>query len=514
MKEIKSLPIATLLVNKSGYIISCNKFATILFNDPIIGKPVQIVISHNSNYKIYKTQIGDNFIYFINSPARFGPFYEIIENYQNPIAISSPEGEIIYENNSFHSISALHNHTLSEILSMYSNNSITLNLVLKAKKRLSLKLTIENCQWNMVLLPFFQEDKNISHILVSCNEIKDYTHALTKLNTAKQELEAQKKEITEQNTYNPNIKLNSKQMSDIYTLIDNMAPKDVTMLLLGKSGTGKSCFAKIIHTRSNRKNKPFITINCSAIPDSLLESEIFGYEKGAFTGALTSGKKGLAEAANGGTLFLDEIGEIPLSMQGKLLELIQEKTLKPVGSISSKKIDIRIIAATNKDLFQLVKKGLFREDLYYRIAVAVINIPPICEHKEDIAPLITGYLQHFNKKYNKRIYFTKDAMNAFIKYDWPGNIRELEHLVEFLVINNEENVLLTDLPYYLIHGEENLSASNMDISSANTLKEILEQTESKVIQEAYKVHKSSYRVADALDISQSKANRLILKYCK
>jgi len=233
-------------------------------------------------------------------------------------------------------------------------------------------------------------------------------------------------------------------------IVHRVAPTNATVLLMGESGVGKELFAKAIHFLSPRADKPFIAINCAAIPPDLLEAELFGYEKGAFTGAYTS-KKGKFELANGGTIFLDEIGDMPLNLQVKLLRVLQEKEVERIGSSKPIKIDVRIIAATNRNLEKLIKEGKFREDLYYRINVVPIYIPPLRERKEDIPVLVNYFLEVFNKEYGKNVKVSKEVFEVFLNYHWPGNVRELRNVLERMVILDTDGILTyEDLPTELL----------------------------------------------------------------
>ncbi|MCS7150122.1 MAG: sigma 54-interacting transcriptional regulator [Caldimicrobium sp.] len=240
----------------------------------------------------------------------------------------------------------------------------------------------------------------------------------------------------------------SQIIKNLLQMIKKVAQTKANVLITGESGTGKSFVAKVIHFLSPRKSKSFIAVNCSAIPETLLEAELFGFEKGAFTGA-QNGKRGRFELANGGTIFLDEIGDLPLSLQPKLLRVIQEKEFEKLGKEASIKVDVRIISATNRNLEELMRRGLFREDLYYRLNVISLHIPPLRERQEDI-PLLTEYfLQRFNNKYEKNITLEPSVLEAFMRYHWPGNVRELENLLERLVILAEDKIRLGDLPKYI-----------------------------------------------------------------
>ena len=225
----------------------------------------------------------------------------------------------------------------------------------------------------------------------------------------------------------------SEGMRDVFRKISAVAPTDTTVLIIGESGTGKELVAEAIHKLSNRPGK-LVKINCSAIPEHLLESELFGYEKGAFTGALRR-KPGKFELANGGTLFLDEIGDMPPALQSKLLRVIETGEVEPLGATSAKKVDVRIIAATNQDLERLMKEGKFRQDLYFRLRVFVIEIPPLRKRREDIPILVSYFLRQISAKLGKKITsLSKDVMGAFMEYDWPGNVRQLRNALEEIAI--------------------------------------------------------------------------------
>jgi len=233
----------------------------------------------------------------------------------------------------------------------------------------------------------------------------------------------------------------SKRMQEVYQIIEKVAPTDSTVLIYGESGTGKELVARAIHYNSLRKEKPFISVDCGALSESLLESELFGHVKGSFTDAVVT-KPGLFDVANGGTFFLDEVGNISLSTQAKLLRVLQEREFKPVGGTKWKKVDIRIIAATNKDLKELIKKGTFREDLFYRLNIVPIFLPPLRERREDIPLLVSHFLRKYNRERKREVKaVSPEAMEFLINYSWPGNVRELENLIERLVVISEEDII-------------------------------------------------------------------------
>jgi len=249
----------------------------------------------------------------------------------------------------------------------------------------------------------------------------------------------------------PEIIGKSEAIKEIFHIIEMVAESNANVLITGESGTGKELIAKAIHKNSLRRANPFLVVDCTTIPENLLESELFGYEKGAFTGA-TEAKKGLIELANRGTLFLDEIGDLPLSLQGKFLRFLQEKEIRRLGNTNRIKVDVRIIASTNRDLEKAVKEGSFREDLYWRLNVVRIHLPPLRERKEDIPLLVNYFLNKYAKENNKPVpYLEPEVMDALISYEWPGNIRELAHVIErAVVLSPAGRISLKHLPKRII----------------------------------------------------------------
>lgn len=268
-----------------------------------------------------------------------------------------------------------------------------------------------------------------------------------------------------------------------------IACSDAPVLIQGETGVGKELLALAIHEAGARKNKPFIAVNCAAIPDSLIESELFGYEEGAFTGAKKGGKPGKFELASGGTLFLDEIGDASLPLQSKLLRVLQEMEFERVGGTHKQKVDVRIIAATNRDLSLLVHRGQFREDLYYRLNVLSLTVPPLRDRKEDISLLVEYYLNEFNRKYHRKVRVSKDAMEILENYSWPGNVRELKNLIEKLVVLNSKDIIYPfDLPPHMIPGKtkdrEVPASAKVEVHMPASLKEILHEAEKQAFEKA------------------------------
>jgi len=294
----------------------------------------------------------------------------------------------------------------------------------------------------------------------------------------------------------------SKKMEDVLNIAVRVADSKASVLIRGESGTGKEVLAKTIHFASPRSEKPFIAVSCAALNENLLESELFGHEKGAFTGA-DKQRRGRFELANEGTLFLDEIGDLPISTQIKLLRVLQEKQFERVGSSQTITVDVRIIAATNRDIEQLMSEGKFREDLFYRINVVKIEIPPLFERKEDVPPLIDFFIDKFIKDTNKKkVEFSKEALNVLMKYNYPGNIRELENIVHHSIVLSRNEIISTDdLPIGIksLTSEENMSSPSYPLS----LPEQVEALEKKLVMEALqKTIKNQSKAANLLGISE------------
>ncbi|MCS0789730.1 sigma 54-interacting transcriptional regulator [Cytobacillus pseudoceanisediminis] len=301
---------------------------------------------------------------------------------------------------------------------------------------------------------------------------------------------------------------NSSQIHSLKEKVKMVAASDISVLIRGESGTGKELFAHSIHQLSNRSHQPFVKINCGAIPEHLLESELFGYEEGAFTGAKKGGKKGKFQLADGGTLFLDEIGDMPLNMQVKLLRALQEGEIESVGSTSPVKVDVRIIAATNRPLEKMMEEKRFREDLFYRINVVPFMIPSLRDRMEDLSLLIDSFIKKITKKSGKRISAIEDeVVEKFHQYSWPGNIRELENVIEASIhLTSNESITTESLPDYM-------KESAVYPVGKKNLKDILEETEKRILtQSLSKYNHDRLEAAKALGISKSSMYEKLKKY--
>ncbi|MDR0357427.1 MAG: sigma 54-interacting transcriptional regulator [Clostridiales Family XIII bacterium] len=316
----------------------------------------------------------------------------------------------------------------------------------------------------------------------------------------------------------------SPEMREVLRLTGRLAEIDSTVLISGESGVGKGVIAELLHRNGPRKNGPFVKINCGAIPENLIESELFGYEGGAFTGSGRQGKAGLFETADKGSVFLDEISELPVKLQVKLLQAIQDRAISRVGGVEPIPIDVRIISATNRNLFSLVREGQFREDLYYRLNVVPIHVPPLRERIADIAPLIAHFLNMYNIRMNDHKEMTPDALALLTEYDWPGNVRELQNIVERLMITTNEATIHPDnLPLFILNrirdaaktredGPPASFAGNPSKLSAGGLKGALAETERSILLAARERYGSTRAVAKALGVAQPTVVRKMRKY--
>lgn len=331
-----------------------------------------------------------------------------------------------------------------------------------------------------------------------------------KLMNEYEELEYYREEFQNQNRVD-NIIGSDTKFREIVKECLKVAKTDIPVLLTGETGTGKEVMAKALHTNSLRYDKPFVSINCAAIPFELLESELFGYMDGAFTGAKRGGKKGKFQLANGGTIFLDEIGDMPSSMQAKLLRVLQEKEIEPLGSEKSIPLDVRVVAATRQDLEAKMKDGSFREDLYYRLSVFNIHIPPLRERGGDSLELAELFLDELNHKYKTYKTFSKAVKAYFLKYQWPGNVREVNNVVQSAYAISTENIIdINDIPARMLQQEK--PAINLD-KNKKSLGQMVDDYEKDVILELLKKHKGNcLEAAKEAGIHKSNFYRKLQKY--
>lgn len=361
--------------------------------------------------------------------------------------------------------------------------------------------------------PIYNEDDRIERIIVNARDIHSLNLDVGDNKDRKLKLYLSENNGSSEIKEGPgDLIWKSEEMDNIINLSRKIAYSDSSVLIVGESGTGKEVIASYIHDLSDREGN-MVKINCAAIPDNLLESELFGYETGAFTGARSEGKKGLIEKADGGTLFLDEIAELPLQMQTKLLQVIQEKEVARIGSLEKKKIDFRLITATNRDIKNLVASGDFREDLYYRLNVVFIEIPPLRKRKQDILPMVNFYLEKYMDKYNKNLSLSGEAEDFLINYSWPGNVRELINLIErVVVISDGGEVCKKELKELSKVTEEINEEDNIAVNKIIPLKEAVVEVEKKILDMAKEKDMSTYQMADLLGVNQSTIVRKLNKY--
>ena len=376
--------------------------------------------------------------------------------------------------------------------------SVTINQIIRGNKKV---LVTGN--------PIFDENGKLFRVVTNVRDVTELSNLQEQLNQEKEQALKYKTELTH---------LRSRQIGDselifrcelmmqIVDLAIKMADVDSTVLITGESGTGKELIAKLIHRQGKGDTSPFISINCAAIPEQLLESELFGYEGGAFTGAKKEGKPGLFEMAHTGTLFLDEVAELPLALQVKLLRAIQDKEITRLGATKSMPIDVRLIAATNRNLTKMLKEGTFREDLYYRLMVVPVNVPPLRDRKEDIPLLVRHFLDEFNRHFGYNKVISPQVLDKLENYSWPGNVRELRNVIErMIVISQGDEITLDDLPSFI-----NIKMPLYQHGAH--LRDAVIETETYLLSETYKKCGSWQETAKILGVDRATVFRKAAKY--
>lgn len=459
-----------------------------------------------------------------NAKALLQELEGIIEASYDGIVVTDSEGQLLRISRSYSRISGIPWEELKNKVGCYMgdlqargevSSSVSM-LVLEKKKALTIKQRLYNGRELMVTgNPIFDQEGRIVRVVSNIRDISE-------LNNLKREIEENKEvvarycgeleELRARNLHLEGIIAQSPEMRRAADLAVRVASVDATVLITGETGVGKEVIAKIIHKASRRKNSPFITVNCGAIPETLLESELFGYEKGAFTGANREGKIGLLEVANNGTIFLDEIGDLPLLLQGKLLRALQEQEICRIGGSKSIKLNLRILSATNKDLVKMIKDKTFRDDLYYRLNVIPIHLPPLRERKEDIVPLAVHFLKKYTQKYQLEKKFSVEVLDVLEQYMWPGNVRELENLTErLLVTSDSEAIRSRDLPNYFGEQKERGSLP-ITVHNVLPLKEAGEILERELLTRVLSAGRSTRKAAGILGVDHSTIVRKINKY--
>lgn len=387
-------------------------------------------------------------------------------------------------------------------------------LVLKEKKKVTLVQTSKEGKKLLVTgIPVFHEDGQLVRVVSYSHDVTELLNMKKYLMDMEDEMERVKSELEilrSRHYYSEGITATSDEMKRVLQVALQVADVDVNVLLLGESGVGKSHIAKFIHNKSQRKMGPFIEVNCGAIPESLFEAEFFGYEPGSFTGADRKGKVGLAELAEGGTLFLDEIGELSQSNQVKILKFIQEKQFYRVGGTKQRKVDFRVLAATNRDLEVAIEKREFRQDLFFRLNVVPITIPPLRERTSDIITLIDYFVNYFCEKYQRQRTVDEAVVHQLLIQEWKGNVRELMNVIERLIVTSSKQLIeMENLPGQYIQQSGHLSGLAHE---GQSLTDILEAVEEQVLKKARDKHKTTTQMAQSLGISQPSVVRKLKKY--
>ena len=442
----------------------------------------------------------------------------IIESSYDGFYITDGEGYTLRINEAYKRITGLTEEVIGEHMQDLQDRGVISKsvslIVLEKREPVTIMQKIKD-EKDVIVTgnPIFDEEGNIIRVVTNVRDITELNNLKKKLKETKELTSKYYQELTElrsQQLKGEEIIYKSKKMDRVLESALQVSKFKSTVLIMGESGVGKELVAKFIHKSSMNQAGPYIKVNCGAIPANLLESELFGYEGGAFTGANKEGKKGKFQLAENGSLFLDEIGELPLNLQVKLLRAIQEKEITPVGGDKSIPVDVRIIAVTNQNLAEMVERGEFREDLYYRLNVVPIDIPPLRERKNDIPVLIHKFIDDLEETYNIKKEVTSRALEFMMSYQWPGNVRELKNLIERLVIMvKEEKIRVEHLPDHVV--KEN-SGGLINVNGIVPLKDAVEKVEKTLIKRALKEYGSTRKAGEKLGVHASTVVRKKQKY--
>jgi PAS domain S-box-containing protein len=449
-----------------------------------------------------------------NFEEMFKELEEVFNSSYDGMFLTDGEGKVLRINSSYERLSGLEASSLlgrkmaDLVAEGYLDKSVTLQ-VLETKERVSI---IQNIKGNRLMLstgnPIFDPEGNLYRILTNVRDVTELHELQEQLKETTEEKKRYEQELSllREMALEDDFTFRSASMSYLVQSAAKVASVDSTVLITGESGTGKEVLAKVIHKKGKGNHAPFIKINCAAVPEALLESELFGYEGGAFTGAKKEGKQGLFELADQGTLFLDEIGDMPLQLQSKLLRALEDREFRRVGGVKSIQIKTRIIAATNQDLEKQIKEGKFREDLYYRLAVVPFVMPPLRERSEDIPLLAIGFTQKFSEQFGTEKSLDPEVVEKLVQYEWPGNVRELSNVVEQMVVMSDQKKIT---PEYL---PDRIQARHFTPKKGTKMKEAVAQTEAYLIRETYKEYQSWTKTAEALGMDRVSIYRKAKKY--
>ena len=446
-------------------------------------------------------------------------FREVCQNLYDGIHITDGEGVIVFINDAYTRTTGIRpeqvlGRRVSEIEGLLYKGSVT-GQVLKTKKRVNSMATILELGKEVLVTgtPVFDEAGNIKLVVTNTRdfpELKRLEHQLHTLTEERKKVHQELAFLRRQQAGGRELVYRSEAMESVMELVRTVAQTDVTVLITGESGTGKELIASELYQGSARRDKPFIKVNCAAIPAELLESELFGYEEGAFTGARRSGKAGMFELADTGMILLDEIGDMPLTLQTKLLRVLQQRELIRVGGSRPVKLALRVVAATTLTLREAVRQGRFREDLYYRLNVVPIELKPLRERQTDIPLLAERFCRDFCKKYGRDMRITPDGLQLLTEYPWPGNIRELENLIERLIVTNGEGGAVTR--GHVLAALSSSGSFHGSSAAAGTLKQQVSAYEREIVLQAVKREGSIRRAAKALGVDHSTLVKKLRQY--
>ena len=441
-------------------------------------------------------------------------FEAIMRNSKDGLFITDHEGTVVMVNRATEKmvefdVSKILGKNVREIVAAgYYDKSVALE-VLRKKQPVSMIQVSKNGKRILASgIPIMGDDGNIRFVLVNDRDITSLENLTDSLEEEllERDVHYEFSDLGLAATELQDFVVRAPAMRAVMKTAVRAARYDLTLVITGNSGVGKSMIARMVHRLSERRNGKFIDVNCGAIADSLIESELFGYEKGAFTGASPQGKKGLFEIADKGTLFLDEIGEIPKHLQVKLLRFLEGGEMVRVGGVKSMKVNTRVIAATNRNLEEMVENGSFRSDLYFRLSVVPLRIPPLVERKEEIGPLVDFFLSRFNREYKVEKTISRAVKNSLLSYTFPGNIRELENLVKRLVtMTEDEDIKVHHLPERFLRAADNRGVvpADREITGLEDIRDL----ELQKIQDAVNKYGSQLKAANAMGLSQSTVSR-------
>ena len=526
-------------ISKKGIILSTNDAFRSIINDAE-EQPVEEIFDNIEEHEtftitqykdtrmLFITDQKDQFVYHIGKEnTHFSDLEKqvteleklnreldsIIDNSYDGIYITDNKGITLKTNPAIERLTGIpKEYYIGKNVDRLVNRGILKDSVTKKvlKQRRTVSVVQNNFEGKETLItgsPIFNNKGDIEKVITNIRDLSELNRLKSELNSVQKKNAEYEKELELLKGYsNSGIIIESETMKELYETATRIANFDATVLILGETGVGKDVLARFIYSKSKRASTgDFIKVNCGAIPQELIESELFGYEGGAFTGANRNGKPGMFEMADNGVLFLDEVGELPLKTQVKLLQVIQDNTIQRIGATKLKKVNVRIIAATNRNLLHMVKEQEFREDLFYRLNVIPLSIPPLRERRDDILPLIQFFLNRTNLKYNLDKHLKADLKNSLYELDWKGNVREMANLIERMVLTTSKRAISHD------HLPADYKKERAD-PHIHSLKEAVEITERNVLENAYLKCKSTYEISRVLNTSQPTIVRKLKKY--